>query len=229
MRMGGIMELKNPLYQNIGIHVINTIFTIDKGQVKVLLIKRTNEPYKGMWSLVGGTMYNNEKLIDAAARELKEKANIENIKLIKSEIFDDLKRSPLLRMIAVSYIGMVDIDKVNVMKKTTKTSDAEWFSLDNIPTLAYDHNEILTSSTEKLKDLILTSDILKTLYPKGFTIPEIHKVFESVLDKKLDRRNFRKKLLSSGLIVDTNKTINFEGRKPAKLYKFNAKKDKKLF
>ncbi len=223
------MEVKNPLYKNIGIHVINTIFTIDKGKVKVLLIKRTNEPYKDQWSLVGGAMYNNEKIIDAAARELKEKANIENIKLIKSELFDNLNRSPLLRMIAVSYIGMVDIDKVNIMKETSKTSDAEWFSLDNIPKLAYDHNEILKDSIEKLKELILTSDILKTFYPKGFTIPEIHKVYESVLDKTLDRRNFRKKLLSSGLVIDTHKTINFEGKKPAKLYKFNTKKDKKLF
>ena len=223
------MEVKNPLYKNIGIHVISTIFTIDKGQIKILLIKRTNEPYKDMWSLVGGAMYNNETLEAAVSRELKEKANIENIKLIRSEIFDNLDRSPLLRMLAVSYIGMVDIDKVNIMKETAKTSDAEWFSLDNVPDLAYDHNEILKSSMEKLKELILTSDILKTLYPKGFTIPEIHKVFESVLGKTFDRRNFRKKLLSSGLIIDTNKTVNFEGKKPAKLYKFNTKKDKKLF
>ncbi len=223
------MEIKNSLYKNIGVHAINTIFTIDKGTVKVLLIKRTNQPYKDMWSLVGGAMYNNELIIGAAKRELKEKANLENIELIKSEIFDKVDRSPLLRMIAVNYIGMVDIDKVNIMKKTAKTSDAEWFAIDNVPVLAYDHNEILKSSIEKLKELILTSNILKTFYPKGFTIPEIHKVYESLLGKEIDRRNFRKKLLSSGLVIDTNKTINFEGRKPAKLYKFKTKKNKKLF
>ena len=224
------MELNNPLYKNMGAHVINSIFTIDKGIVKVLLIKRTNEPYKDTWALVSGAMYNNELIEVAAKRELKEKTNLEKINLNLVEVFDDIDRSPLLRMIGFSFIGIVDIEKAKFMKETNKTSDAEWFDINQIPNLAYDHNKILTAAIEKLKELIVSSSILKILYPKGFSIPEIHKVYESILNKEIDRRNFRKKILASGLVKDTNTTINFEGRKPAKLYVFNEKiRNKSIF
>ena len=224
------MELNNPLYKNMGAHVINSIFTIDKGIVKVLLIKRTNEPYKDTWALVSGAMYNNELIEVAAKRELKEKTNLEKINLELVEVFDDIDRSPLLRMIGFSFIGIVDIEKAKFLKETNKTSDAEWFDINQIPNLAYDHNKILTAAIEKLKELIVSSSILKILYPKGFSIPEIHKVYESILNKEIDRRNFRKKILASGLVKDTNTTINFEGRKPAKLYVFNEKiRNKSIF
>lgn len=215
------MELNNPLYKNMGAHVINSIFTIDKGIVKVLLIKRKNEPYKNKWALVSGAMYNNELIEVAAKRELKEKTNLEKIKIELVDVFDDINRSPLLRMIGFSFIGIVDIEKAKFIKETNKTSDAEWFDIKQIPSLAYDHNKILKASIQKLKDLIVNSSILKILYPNGFSIPEIHKVYETILDKEIDRRNFRKKILASGLVKDTNTTINFEGRKPAKLYVFN--------
>lgn len=224
------MELKNPLYKNIGVHVINSIFTIDKGKVKVLLIKRNNEPYKNKWALPGGAMYNNELLQETAKRELKEKTNLENIQLTYAGIVDDINRSPLKRMLAFYFIGLVDIEKVNILKETTKTIDADWFDINEIPQLAYDHNNILSLSIEKLKELIVSSSILKQLYPNGFTIPEIHKVYETILDISLDRRNFRKKLISQNIIIDTNKTINFEGKKPAKKYIFNDDiQNKKLY
>ena len=224
------MELKNPLYKNIGVYVINSIFTIDKGKVKVLLIKRNNEPYKNKWALPGGAMYNNELLQETAKRELKEKTNLENIQLTYAGIVDDINRSPLKRMLAFYFIGLVDIEKVNILKETTKTIDADWFDINEIPQLAYDHNNILSLSIEKLKELIVSSSILKQLYPNGFTIPEIHKVYETILDISLDRRNFRKKLISQSIIIDTNKTINFEGKKPAKKYMFNDNiQNKKLY
>jgi 8-oxo-dGTP diphosphatase len=224
------MKIKNPLYKNIGAHVINTVFTIDKGQIKVLLIKRNNEPFKGKWALPGGAMYNNELIEDAAKRELKEKTSITNVDLIFAGVEDKIDRSPLLRMIAFIYIGLVDIEKVNILKETNKTLDAEWFSISNIPELAYDHNQVLLKAIEKLKDMIISSNILKKLYPNGFTIPEIHKVYEEILGIEIDRRNFRKKLLNQNIIIDTNETINFEGKKPAKKYMFNEEqKDKRLF
>lgn len=224
------MEIKNPLYKNIGAHVINTVFTIDKGQIKVLLIKRNNEPFKGKWALPGGAMYNNELIEEAAKRELKEKTNITNVDLIFAGVEDKIDRSPLLRMLAFIYIGLVDIEKVNILKETNKTLDAEWFSISNIPELAYDHNQVLLKAIEKLKDMIISSNILKKLYPNGFTIPEIHKVYEEILGIEIDRRNFRKKLLNQNIIIDTNETINFEGKKPAKKYMFNEEqKDKRLF
>lgn len=218
------MELKNPLYQNQGIHVIASIFTIEKGIAKVLLVRRTNEPYKDLWALVGGALYNNEELLDGINREIKEKTGIEDIDIYFSSVFGDINRSPLKRMIAITYIGIIDNSRAKLLKSTTKTSDATWVAIDKIPNLAYDHNNILNEAINTLKQKIVETDILKSLYPDGFTIPEIQKAYEIILDKTFDRRNFRKKILSIGLIEDTNKLVNFEGKKQAKLYKFNKKK-----
>ena len=214
------MEVKNPLYQNQGIHVIASIFTVEKGIVKVLLIRRTNEPFKDRWALPGGALYNNENIIDGLNRELKEKTGITNINLELCNVFGDVNRSKLMRMVGISYLGVIDSERVEILRKTQKTSDADWFTINNIPNLAYDHNEIIKASLEKLKSSILNSDILKTLFPNGFTIPELQKTYEAILNKTFDRRNFRRKLLNLDLIYDTNKEINFEGKKKAKLYKF---------
>lgn len=223
------MELSNQKYKNIGIHVLTTIFTIDKGEFKVLLIRRKNEPFKDKWALVGGAMYNDEKLMNAAAREIKEKSNIEDIDLTMVHVFDDINRSPLQRMICFSFVGTVDIEKADILKKTTKTIDAKWFKISEIPkNLAYDHNIIINATIEEIKKLVMNSNILKQLYPNGFTLPEIQKVYETVLGKELDRRNFRKKLLNSNIIIDTNETKNFIGKKPAKLYKFKEIKTNKI-
>ncbi|MCI8569549.1 MAG: NUDIX hydrolase [Bacilli bacterium] len=223
------MELTNIKYKNIGIHVLTTIFTIDKGNFKVLLIRRKNEPYKNKWALVGGAMYNDEKLMDAATREIKEKTNIKGIDLTMVQVFDDINRSPLQRMICFSFVGTVDIEKADILKETTKTKDAKWFTIDEIPKdLAYDHNTIINKTIEEIKKLVMSSNILNQLYPNGFTLPEIQKVYETVLGKELDRRNFRKKLLNSGIIVDTNKTKSFVGKKPAKLYVFKDTKSNKI-
>lgn len=218
------MELNNPLYKNQGIHVIASIFTIEKGITKVLLIKRKNEPYKDLWALVGGALYNNEELIDGINREIKEKTGIKDIEIYFSNVFGEVNRSPLKRMIAVTYIGIIDSKRVEFLKNTQKTTDADWVPIDSIPKLAYDHNNILEKGIITLKEKIIETDILKSLFPDGFTMPEIQKAYESILNKEFDRRNFRKKILSIGLIEDTKKLVNFEGRKQAKLYKFNSKK-----
>lgn len=222
------MQLTNPLYKNIGIHVIASIFTIDKGVVKVLLVKRTNEPFKGMWSLVGGALYNNEKLEYAVKREIFEKSGLTDVNVYFSGVLDEIDRSPVRRMIALTYVGLIDANKVQVLKKTLKTDNSEWVAIDKVKTLAGDHNNILLKGIDTLKELIVTTDILKSLFPKGVTIPEIQKTYEGILDKTFDRRNFRKKLLSLEIIEDTNKYIIFEGKKPAKLYKFNKKKSKNV-
>ncbi len=215
------------LYKNIGVHTITSIFTVDKGVVKVLLVKRKNEPFKDMWALVGGAVYNNELLREGALREIKEKTGLEGVKIYESGIFDKLDRSPIMRMIAVTYVGIVDINKVNVLSETINTEDASWVPIDKVKRLAYDHNDILLKALDTLKELIVSTDILKGLFPNGFTIPEVQKTYEAILGKEFDRRNFRKKLLSLRLITDTGKEILFEGKRPAKLYKFDKRKENK--
>ena len=222
-----ILEVTNPLYKNQGIHVIISLFTVEKGVTKVLLIKRKNTPYNNMWALVGGALYNNESIEDGMKRETFEKTGIKDMEIYFSNIFGKVDRSPVMRMIALSYIGVIDSEKVAVLKDTLKTSDSDWIPIDRVPKLAYDHNEILNEALNTLKTQILCTDILKALFPSGFTIPEIQKTYESILVKDFDRRNFRKKLLSFDLIIDTNRCVTFEGKKPAKLYKFKNKKGNK--
>ena len=214
------MELKNPLYKNMGIHVICSLFTVDKGVLKILLIKRKNEPYKDKWALVGGALYNNETVEDGIKREIYEKTGLRDVNLYFSNIESEINRSPLKRMVAINYIGIIDKES-SILKDTKKTSNADWFILDNVKDLAYDHEKILESAKNNLKKLIVSSNVLKELFPSGFTLPELQKTYEGILERKVDRRNFRKKLLSLGLIKETNKTEVFNGKKPAKKYVFN--------
>lgn len=214
------MEKNNPLYKNQGIHLITTIFTVEDGEVKVLLINRKNEPFKNMWALVGGALYNNEEVEVGVKREIYEKTGIKDINIYFSNIFSSIDRSPIMRMVALSYVGIVDNKKMNLLKETFKTNNLSWFSLKNIPELAYDHNEIISYSLNMLKELILDTSILKVLFSSEFTIPELQSVYEIILGTKLDRRNFRKKLLADNLIEDINECKNYKGKKPAKLYKF---------
>lgn len=213
------MEIKNPLYKNIGIHVMCSLFTVDNGRVKVLLIKRKKEPFKDMWALVGGALYNNEIIEVGLRREIYEKTGLKNIDLYFSDIDDDVERSPLKRMIAINYIGVIAKDNI-ISKNTEKTCDSEWFSLEEIGKLAYNHEKTLMVARDNLQKLVVSSTVLKSLFPKGFTMPELQMVYEGVLDKKFDRRNFRKKILSIGLIKETDSMVVFKGKKPAKKYVF---------
>ena len=218
------MEKNDERYSGQGIHLICSIFTVEKGRTKVLLIKRKNNPYNGMWALVGGALYNNETVECGLAREIKEKTGITGVKFVHSGIFSDPKRSPVMRMVALSYVGMLDFNKVKYLTETAKTSDAQLFDIEDIPELAYDHNEILKDGIATLKREILHSDILETFYPNGFTLPEIYMLYETILNKQLDRRNFRKKLLDSGTIKETGEKVIFNGKKPANLYKINKER-----
>ena len=113
------MRVENKLYKNQGIHVISSIFTIENGIVKVLLVKRRNEPFKDYWALVGGALYNNESIEDGIKREIFEKSGLEDVKLHEVGVFDELGRTPTInmRMIAVTYLGLVDSSKVQIIKE----------------------------------------------------------------------------------------------------------------
>lgn len=220
------MEVNNPLYKNIGIHVICSLFTVDRGKVKVLLIKRKNEPFKDMWALVGGALYNNEKLEEGIRREIFEKTGLSNIDLYFSSIDDDINRSPIKRMVAINYVGVIDAYSA-ILKDTKKTSNAKWVEFEEVGELAYNHNNVLKEAKDNLKKLVISSSVLKSLFPEGFTMPELQSVYESILEKKFDRRNFRKKILSLGLIEETDSTVIFNGKKPAKKYIFKSNIEEK--
>ncbi len=224
------LEVNNKLYKNQGIHVITCLFTVENGIVKVLLIKRKNKPFYGQWALTGGALYNNESLEYGAYRELKEKTGITDVNIKQFKAFGKIDRSPQMRMVAIGFIGVIDSKRVQILRESRNTEDADWFTLDNIPKLAYDHNEILEDAIIELRKEIIKSNILKSLFPDGVTMPELEMTYEAILNKKFDRRNFRKKMLGLDLLIDTNKLGKFGGNKPAKIYKFKEViEDKEIF
>lgn len=214
------MDIQNPLYKNQGIHALLSLFTVENGVFKVLLIKRKNQPFKDKWVLIGGACYNNEDINACLKREMMEKAGLKNIKYKMFDVFSKPNRSPVCRMLAVAHIGVIDYKRVKFLKETAKTQDADWFAIDRVPALGFDHQEILEGAIEYLKQQMFDSDILKDLFPKEFTLPELHKAYECILNKKIDRRNFRKHLLQQNIIKDTGVYEEIEGKKPSKLYQF---------
>ena len=218
------MDINNPLYKNQGIHVICSLFTVKDGEVKVLLVQRSNKPYTDKWALPSGAVYNNEDCETAIKREMLEKTGIAGIEVEQFHAFSNPKRSPIMRMIGIGYIGIINSDNLKVKKKTEKTQDSEWFNLRDVPTeLAYDHREILLEAIDTMKHKIMRSTAVKDLLPKYFTLPELQKVYELILDKSFDRRNFRKKFLQLNLIENTGLTQEVKGHRPANLYKFATK------
>lgn len=221
------MDKSNPLYKNQGIHVMLALFTVEDGKFKVLLIKRKNQPYKDKWILVGGAAYNNEDVKTAMDREIFEKTGMKNIRYKMFDVFSRPDRSPIMRMIGIAHVGVIDCKRVKIIKETSHTQDADWFLIDRVPELGYDHKEILEKAIEYLKGQIFDSTILKDLFPETFTLPEVHKAYEGILNKKIDRRNFRKRLLALHIIEDTGMIQEKPQTKPAKLYRF-AKDIKKV-
>lgn len=224
------MDTSNVLYSNQGIHVISAIFTLENGVTKVLLIKRKNPPFKDYWILVGGACYNNEDILDAIKREILEKTKIENIYLEQFRAYGEPDRVPFIRMLAVGYIGVIGSKSVHQHIETRNTSDLAWFDIDKLPVLGFDHEKILSDALETLRKKIFESNILRVLFDDYFSLPQLQKTYEIILKKKFDRRNFRKKFLSLGLIKETNKEDNSGGGKPAKLYQFsNRQKSNQVF
>lgn len=214
------MEYNNPRYEKQGIHVLTTIFTVKNGVFRVLLIKRKNEPYKQMWSLVGGSVYNDEDIDSALRREVLEKVGIKGISYRHYGIYSKPDRAPEMRMLALAYISVIDADKVELLTETSHTYNAEWFDITKLPHLAFDHDEIVTDGINYLREHINDRGILRELFPKRFTLPELHKAYECILTKQIDRRNFRKKLIADGVIKDTGLMNITKGVKSSKLYEF---------
>jgi len=210
------------------IEVLINLFTFDKGEIKVLLFKKQDEPFKGYWMLPSNLMLNKETLEECATETLNEKIGVTDIYMETCDIFSDIDRIPDTRIVGISVLGIVDTVKANVSLDIKE--EAEWFNINNIPKTIYDNGIIVQNSVEKLKKELLNTKLLKVFFPSDFTLPELQKLFEQILKKKLDRRNFRKKILKLDIIEDTmEKNISMTGR-PAKLYRFkDIEEDRNLF
>ena len=206
------------------------IFTVDKGKIKILLMRKKTEPYKGYWVLPGSLLSNKETLEDNITDVVCDKLGLPTLYIEQCYTFSNLKRDPDNRIVATTFIGL--IDNITLVLKREEKDDIElsWFDINSIPKTGYDHDKIITKLIEYFRKRIIDSNILKLLFPSDFTLPELQKVYEQILNIKIDRRNFRKKLVNLGYVIDTNDVTEGCMGRPAKLYRFNEEvKERNLF
>lgn len=203
------------------------VFGYDEGELKVLLIERGLEPFKGRWALPGGFVRVDETLDNAARRELQEEAGLSEIFLEQLFTFGAVDRDPRERVVSAAYFALVKLSEHHA-KAATDAANAEWFPVSKIPKLAFDHADILATALARLKAKVRYEPIGFELLPPKFTLSQLQSLYEGVLETKLDKRNFRKKVLSLGLLLPL-KEIQMNGRhRPAKLFRFNREKYNKL-
>ena len=213
----------NPNQQRIKMAVDTCIFTIKKGKLHVLLIQMKKAPYADMWALPGGLIKITERLYESALRLLKEETNVTNAFLEQLHTFSTLSRDKNGRVISTAYMALIPSEQQK-LKTAERYNDVKWMEVKKVPKLAYDHNVILKRALKRLKIKLQHTNVVWSLLPKTFTLTELQKVYETVLDTKLDKRNFRKKILSLKIIENTKKKTKAVSHRPAVLYKFKSKK-----
>jgi len=195
------------------------IFTIKDDDLKVLLVKRGVEPFAGKWAIPGGFVKMNENLEVAAQRELREETGVNANYLEQLYTFGDVNRDPRGRVITISYMTLVNSNKIK-LKASTDVSEARWFSVYNLSNLAFDHKKILEYSLKRLRWKFEYTTLVFSLLQKKFTLTQIQKIYESVFNKKFDKRNFRKKILSLGIIKPVKEIEEMVSHRPSQLYTF---------
>ena len=214
-------------YPRAALTVDCVVFGLDEGELKVLLIERGLEPFKGRWALPGGFVRVDETVDEAARRELEEEAGLRNVFLEQLYTFGALDRDPRERVVSVAYYALVKLAEFQT-KAATDAADARWFPISTVPKLAFDHAEILEAALARLKGKVRYQPIGFELLPPKFTLSQLQHVYEAVLETALDKRNFRKKVLGLGLLVALKETRMTGRHRPAQLFRFDADKYGKL-
>lgn len=215
-------EFKYDIKRGVVLAVDAVLLGIQDKKMKVLLIKLEKGDFAGRWALPGGFVQVDESIEDAAKRALTQKAGIKNTYLEQLYTFGDLSRDARGRIVSTVYYALVDAQKLIKLKE--KTHEASWFDVCDLPLLAYDHLKIIKKAINRLKIKIQYTNISANLLPDEFTLSELQEIYEIVLRKKLDKRNFRKRILSLGLIKSVARRASREAYRPAQLYRFINKK-----
>jgi len=203
------------------------IFTISDEQLKVLLIKRANEPFKDQWALPGGFLFEKEEPDKAVVRILWKKVEIKDVYLEQLYTFGSSGRDPRGRIITISYFALTPKDKIKIVV-SDKVQTPTFRSVKQLPDIAFDHNRIITYALQRLRSKLEYTNVAYSLLPQYFTFNQLQRTYEIILNKKLDKRNFRKKFILLGLIKPTKKVLKGERQRPAKLYQFISRKPTEL-
>ncbi len=193
------------------------IFTIREGQLELLLVRRAGEPFMGSWALPGGFVEIEEDLEACALRELGEETGITGVYLEQLYTFGAPNRDSRERVISVGYYALVPPDRINI-RAASDAKEVAWFEVRQLPPLAFDHAEIVATAHQRLAAKLNYSTIALQFMPENFTLSELQQVYESILGESLDKRNFRKRLMTLGCIKDTGKSRRNGNHRPARLY-----------
>jgi 8-oxo-dGTP diphosphatase len=198
------------------------VFALDEHDLQVMLIERDLAPFAGDWALPGGFVRVEETLDDAAARELAEETGLHDIFLEQLYTFGAVKRDPRERVVTVAYFALVNLTGHDV-KASTDARNAAWFSVNDLPKLAFDHQQILDAALERLRGKVRYQPLGFELLPEKFTLRQLQHLYEIILDRPLDKRNFRKKVLGMGIIKETNEIETDVAHRAARLFRFDKK------
>ena len=198
------------------------LFTVIDEKLHVLLMRMQKKPFEGFWAMPGGLMKPDEEPNVAAKRILKEKVGITTAYLEQLYTFGRVGRDPFGRVVSVGYTALLPSAVVS-RGRTGKDGDVRWFPVAKVPSLAYDHDEILETGLSRLRAKLAYTNIVKNLLSKEFTLTELQRMYEVVLGRKLDKRNFRKKLFARALLKKTGKRRRGVSNRPAELFSFKEK------
>lgn len=213
------MELEK--YSKLSVAVDIIVFTIQNDELKVLLVKRKFPPFKGKWAIPGGFVREKENLEESAKRELEEETGVAGEYLEQLYTFGDIGRDPRGRVISVSYFALINSEKVK-LRPETDVSDAGWFSINPLPELAFDHDKILKYALKRLRWKFEYTTIGFSMLPNKFTMSQLQGLYETIFNKKFDKRNFRKKVLSLD-ILETEEIKRNVSHRPPQLYSLKTK------
>ncbi len=208
---------------NSAFSVDNIIFAFEGGKLQVLLIKRADEPFKDQWALPGALVNTDENLRDAPIRSLKELTGLENVFLEQVFTFGKVDRHPKGRVITVAYYSLIDKTIVTPVPSSF-AQEVKWHNIKSINSLAFDHYEIMSVCLRRLQESVRRRPIGFELLAETFTLSDVQELYEVILNKELDKRNFRKKILSLKILEDIGEYQQNVAHRPAKLYKFNLEK-----
>ncbi|MDR6945076.1 NUDIX hydrolase [Mucilaginibacter pocheonensis] len=214
-----------PAMQNIKVAVDAVVFGYtSKEGLSVLLIKRNIKPFKDSWALPGGLVGDDESLEEAVQRELKEETGVNINYLEQLYSFGKPGRDPRNRAISITYYGLVKPDAFE-LHADTDAADVAWFNIKKLPQLAFDHKEILNAAHERLKNKMLYQPVGFELLEEKFPFSELEKLYMAVLDRPIDRRNFKKKVVKFGFLEETTEKQALDGAgRPGNLFRFNEQK-----
>lgn len=214
-------------YPRAALTVDCVVFGMDDEDLKVLLIERGLPPYEGEWALPGGFIQVDETADEAALRELKEETGLGKVFLEQLYTFSGLERDPRERVISIAYYALVNLVDHRV-QAATDAREAAWFSVDDVPSLAFDHENILNVALDRLRGKLGYQPIGFELLPQKFALSQLQHLYEVVLERQLDKRNFRKKVLATGLLIETKEVQKDVAHRAARLYRFDERKYRQL-